>query len=114
MMTHDIAKHPCWTRDEFLAFLLLYCADADMECSEAERKMIRDHIDEARLTAIEEEYARLTDFERITVIKTYQSWYFDSGDHKAGLLKTVEELFTVDGEYDIMEHNLYRMLQKIL
>ena len=113
-MTSDVSKHPHWTREEFVTFLLLYCADADMEYSESERAMIRSGISEAGLAEVEEEYHNLKDFEKILVIKAYQSKYYNSPEQKTELLTMVERLFRADGDFDIMEHNLYRMLQKIL
>lgn len=113
-MSHDISKHPYWSREEFLAFILLYAADADMECTEEERAMIRSGIDKEHLLQVESEYQRLTDFERITVIKIYQPKYFKDAEGKKRLLKSVVKLFEADGEFDILEHNVYRMLQKIL
>ena len=113
-MTHDLSKHPRWTREEFVTFLLLYCADADMECTDNERAMIRAGIDEAGLLAVETEYKDLKDFEKILVIESYQSRYFSDEIQKKELLKIMERLFKADGEFDIMEHNLYRMLQKLL
>lgn len=113
-MSHDISNHPHWSKEEFLAFLLLYAADADMECTEDERAIIRSGIDKEHLKQVESEYLRLTDFERITVIKMYQPKYCKGADDKEHLLKCVEELFEADGEFDIMEHNVFRMLQKIL
>lgn len=113
-MSHDISNHPHWSKKEFLAFLLLYAADADMECTDDERAMIRSGIDKEHLQQVETEYQRLTDFERITVIKMYQPKYCQTAADKESLLKCVEELFEADGEFDILEHNVFLMLQKIL
>jgi hypothetical protein len=113
-MTHNISKHPHWSRDEFVAFLLLYAAEADMECTDEERAFIKTGIDEVHLSFVEAAYTELSDFERISVIKSYQPQYFATPEQKAELLSKVERLFQADGEFDIMEHNMYRMLQKIL
>ncbi len=72
-MTHNISEHPKWSRDEFLAFLLLFAAGADMKCTDEERAMIRSGIDDAHLSRVESEYDQLSDFERISVIKAYRS-----------------------------------------
>ena len=113
-MAHDISKHPYWSRDEFMAFILLYAACVDMECTDDERKVITNVIDDAHLKVVEAEYEKLTDFERISVIESYSDQYFSNPDQKAQILKSVEDLFKADGTYDIMEHNVYRMLQKLL
>jgi len=114
MTNSTVKKHPHWSREEFMAFLLLYAAEADMVCTEEERAIIKAGIDEAHLAAVEAEYNGLKDYERISIIKSYKSQYYDDESRKFELLKIVEQLFQADGEFDIMEHNLYRMLQKIL
>ena len=113
-MTNGTDKHPYWTRDEFMAFLLLYCAGVDMDCTEEERKVIRDGIDDAHLAAVEAEYDRLSDFGRISVMKSYQPLYFKDPAQKEDLMKAIRMMFTADGDFDTMEHNVYLMLQKIL
>lgn len=113
-MSHEISKHPHWSRDEFVAFLLHYAADADMECTEEELDIIRRGLDAEHLKKVEAEYEAMTDFERISVIQAYRDQYFETPEQKAELLDAVENLFEADGEFDILEHNVYRMLQKIL
>jgi hypothetical protein len=113
-MTHDISKHPYWSSEEFIAFVLLYAAEADMECTDEERAYIKTGIDDAHLDVVEATYTKLSDFERISVIKSYHPQYFATPEQKSELLKKVEGLFQADGEFDILEHNMYRMLQKIL
>ena len=114
MTDHTSKKHPHWSREEFVAFLLLDAADADMACTQEERVIIKAGIDESHLASVEAEYNSLKDYEKISVIKSYKSQYYNDPTRKSDLLKIVEQLFQADGEFDIMEHNLYRMLQKIL
>jgi hypothetical protein len=113
-MKHDISKHPYWTHDEFMAFLLFYAANADMECTEEERQTIRRTIPEGHLSMVEAEYHRLTDFERITVLQSYRGKYFHNEQEKAQVLEQIRSLCNADGEYDIMEKNMILMLQKVL
>ena len=113
-MSHDISNHPHWNRDEFLAFVLLYAACVDMECTDDERKVITGVIDESHLKVVEAEYNKLSDFERISVINAYRDQYFKDPGQKDEILGSVEKMFKADGTFDIMEHNVYRMLQKLL
>lgn len=113
-MKHDISKHPYWTREQFMAFILFYAAHADMECTEEERQIVRNIISEEQLPEIESEYQRLTDFERIEVIQSYKNNYFANTGQKAVIIEELKHLCNADGEYDIMEKNLVMMLGRIL
>jgi uncharacterized tellurite resistance protein B-like protein len=111
---HDISKHPYWTHDEFMAYLLFYAANADMECTDEERKMILDTIPEGHLPEVESEYNRLSDFERLKVIQLYKTNHYPSSQQKEELIEAVKKLCNADGEYDIMERNMVMMLGRLL
>lgn len=113
-MTHDISQHPYWTRDEFMAFLMFYGANADMECTEEERLMIINTIPEGHLPEIEKEYSRLSDFERIEVIQAYKPKYYPNNAEKKTIIEKLKEICSADGEYDTMEKNMVLMLGRIL
>jgi len=113
-MSHDISKHPYWTHDEFMAFLLFYAANADMECSDAERQMILDTIPEGHLPQIEKEYNKLSDFERIQVIQSYKTKHYPSPQQKQEIMDALTKLCNADGESDQMEKNMLLMMHRIL
>ncbi|HLF65097.1 MAG TPA: hypothetical protein VI603_15140 [Saprospiraceae bacterium] len=113
-MKHDITKHPYWSYDEFVAFLLFYAAKADMEFIDEEREMILKIVSEEKFSQIEQEYYRLTDFERINVIQAYKSKFYASATKKNEIIEKIKKLCTADGEFDIMEQNMVMMIQKIL
>ena len=113
-MKHDISKHPYWTHDEFMAFLLFFVANADMECTDAERQMILNSIPEGHLPMIETEYNRLSDFERINVLQSYKGKYYESDAQKKDILDTLKNICKADGEYSTMEKNMVMMLKRIL
>ena len=114
IMKHDISKHPYWTREEFMAFLLFHAANADMEYIDEEREMILNTIPEGKLPAIEKEYRRLTDFERIKVIQSYKAKYYPGAADKQEIIERVKKLCKADGEYDLMEKNMVMMLKRVL
>lgn len=113
-MSQTALVHPYWERNEFIAFLLLHAANADMEFTDEERQLIRKTLSGESLQAVEYEYNQLTDYQRIQVIQSYRTRYFADDGQKAGLLLKIREVFQADGKYDIMEHSLFLMLQKIL
>ena len=110
----SISDHPKWTRDEFLAFLLIYAAKADMYFSADEKDFILKKIDAGVLASVELEYNALSDYEHIQIIQSYRDQFFDDDATKESLLSEVRTLFGIDGHFSIEEHSMYLMLKKIL
>ncbi len=114
-MSHAILEsHPKWNHDEFLCFLLLYAASADMNFSGKEKQLILDRINPSAFKGVKDEYDALNDYECLTVIGLYKDKYHKTAEQKAELLVRVEELFEIDGTYTTTEHNLFMMLRKLL
>lgn len=113
-MNEIIESHPKWNYEEFLSFLLLYSAHADMEYDESERKFILQRVDPDHLEKVREEFEKLNDYEIIRVIERYRGLYFPTSDRKQELLSRIETLFKADGEYNVVEKNVFRLLKKIL
>ncbi len=97
-----------------MAFLFLHVAHADMEFIDEEREMILKIISEAQLFTIQQEYGRLSDFERITVIQSYKANYYPDAAQKKEIIGQLKKLCKSDGEFDTMEKNMVLMLEKIL
>lgn len=113
-MEGTVDQHPKWNYNEFLAFLLRYASDADMEFSTAEKELILTKIDTEHLKCVQEEFDKNNDFERINIISSYRERFYNDPEKKAELLVRIEEIFEVDGEYSQTEHNLFMMLRKLL
>jgi hypothetical protein len=109
-----VESHPKWNHDEFLCFLLLCAAMADMEFSNDEKKLILSSVDPSCLTKVKNEFDLLNDYERLNVISAYKEKFHNSSEQKAKLLVRIEELFEIDGTYTTTEHNLFMMLRKLL
>lgn len=113
-MKDHATGHPRWNRDEFITFLLLYAAHADMEVKDAELSVITEHIKSASVGEIFKEFQRLSDFERIQVIQAYRTQYFPDAQQKEALLQKIASVFWADGHINVMEHSVFLMLNKIL
>lgn len=113
-MKQDITKHPHWSKDEFVAFLLFFAAKANMEYVDEEREMILKIISVDQLRQIEKEFYGLSDFQSIEIIHSYKTKYYSTPAEKKEVLDRIKNLFTADGEYDTMEKNMLLMLKKIL
>lgn len=113
-MTGTVKSHPKWNFNQFMCFLLMHAAEADLEFSQEECDMITNRIDKQSMQEIREELEANNDYERLQIIQSYKEQYFATPEKKATLLVRIEELFEIDGTYSQTEHNLFMMLRKIL
>ncbi len=106
--------HPKWNYNEFVCFLLIYAAHADLEFSAEERKMIGNLVSEDQVCGLDDVFSEMTDYERIQTIQSYKGLYYPTTDRRDELLDKIKTLFESDGHFSIMEQNMMRMLQRIL
>jgi hypothetical protein len=103
-----------WTKNEFLAYVLLYAAHCnDFEDSE-ELNFILSKIDDVTFHRIHTEV--VVDSEDIK-LKKIQQYILEnklSQSEKEEILKNIKEVFFADGTVDILEKELFATLKKIL
>ena len=102
-----------WSKDEFLAYLLIYAAQINQIETEEEKEFIESRFDSKILRKIYKEINNDNDYQRIqkVMVYTYQKNYLskDLDD----LLKEIKELLLCDGRFDVTEQALYYYLKKI-
>ena len=102
-----------WTKDEFMAYLLIYAAQVNQIETEEEKELIKSRFDAQTLKTIYKEINADNDYQRIqkVMVYTYQNNYMshDLDD----LLKEIKELLLCDGRIDATEQALYHYLKKI-
>ena len=102
-----------WTKDEFMAYLLIYAAQINQVETEEEQELIKSRFNNQTLKTIYKEINADNDYQRIQkiMVYTYQNNYIsqDLDD----LLKEIKELLLCDGKFDATEQALYHYLKKI-
>ena len=102
-----------WTKDEFIAYLLIYAAQANQIETLEEKEFIEARFDSKLLKNIYKEINNDNDYQKIqkVMVYTYQNNYLsqDLDD----LLKEIKELLLCDGRFDATEQALYYYLKKI-
>ena len=102
-----------WTKDEFMAYLLIYAAQANQIETEEEKEFIESRFDLKMLKKIYKEINSDNDYQRIqkVMVYTYQENYLSQDlDH---LLKEIKELLLCDGKFDATEQAFSHYLKKI-
>jgi hypothetical protein len=103
-----------WTRDEFLAYILIYAALADYTEGQEETDFIKAEIGESVYQEIKEEFDADSDMERINKIANYSSGEEFDKEYADMVMHEVTDLFLADGEYSLLEKNLRRALKHII
>ena len=102
-----------WTKDEFLAYLIIYAAQINQIETEEEKEFIESRFDSKTLKKIYKEINSDNDYQRIqkVMVYTYQKNYLSHD--LDNLLKEIKELLLCDGKFDVTEQALYHYLKKI-
>ena len=102
-----------WSKDEFIAYLLIYAAQINQIETEEEKEFIASKIDSQILKKIYKEINNDNDYQRIqkVMVYTYQENYLSRD--LDNLLKEIKELLLCDGKFDVTEQSLYHYLKKI-
>lgn len=103
-----------WTRDELVAYILLFAANADFKETIEERKMIVSKVDKKTFQDIHDEFDGDNDYQGIKKIMTsLEQHNYDKEDVDI-ILEDIKVLFFSDKEFNILEKNMMRFLERLL
>lgn len=103
-----------WTKAEFKAYLLAYCAQSDFVETEEEKEFILDLVSSETYRGIHRDLSKDNDYQRIQKIQHHLEKFNYSKNEIDVLLSDIKDLFLADGTIDILEENLFRALKKII
>jgi len=102
-----------WTKEELLAYILIWSANADFIVDEAETDQILSKVDESVFKKVKREFADDNDIQRLQKVNATLGQLNYSSSDKADLFEEMKELFLSDGEFNTLEKNLERGFKKI-
>jgi len=103
-----------WTKEELAAYILLYTAHSNFDEANTEKNVIISKVDMQTFQKIHDEFEKDNDYQSLQkIIKGVDYHNYNSDDLKL-LFADIKMLFLSDGEYDIMERNMFLFLNKIL
>ena len=103
-----------WTRDELVAYILLFAANSDFKEDNKERNVIISKVDMQTFQDIHDEFDNDNDYQGIKKIMTSLEQHNYSQDDIDVLLADIKVLFFSDKEFNILERNMFRFLKKLL
>ncbi|MGB1307833.1 MAG: sulfurtransferase [Oceanihabitans sp.] len=112
LITKENTMH--WTKEELIAYTLLYAANSNMNEDNKERNLIIKKVDMQTFQKIHDEFNADNDYQSIQKIQAgLKAHHFTKNDTEK-LLAEIKILFFADGEFDVMERITYRSLKKLL
>lgn len=103
-----------WTYDEFLCFLLIYVSHVDIDYSDDEKERLKRMFDEKVYDKVFSKFDSLNDYQALQEIFKYKEQYYGTPDKKQEVLDNIKIQFFVDGEYSVMEKEVFHFLEKML
>ncbi|MFD2541406.1 sulfurtransferase [Lacinutrix gracilariae] len=112
LITNTTNMH--WTKNELVAYTLLYAANSNFEEGNKERNLIIEKVNMQTFQKIHDEFDADNDYQSIQKIqKGLEEHQFTQKDVDKLLLE-IKNLFFADGDFDIYERIMFRSLNKLL
>lgn len=102
-----------WTRDELVAYILLFAANSDFKEDNKERNVILSKVDRETFQEIHDEFDSDNDYQGIKKIMVSLEQHNYSKDDIDMLLADIKILFFSDGEFNILERNMMKSLKRL-
>jgi len=102
-----------WNRDYLKGYLLLYCANADLNLTEQEMGFIRSKVRNLDLDNVKEEFENDSDYESLEKIQSAYRELGYSVEDRDNLLSEIKDLFNHDGEFDQVENYIQHSLERL-
>lgn len=103
-----------WTKQELIAYILLYVANSDLNESNDEKEFIMSKVDRETFASVHEEFDKDNDYQCLQkIIKSVESHDYFRNDY-AELFSDIKSMLYAHGEAEEMEETVFMYLRKIL
>jgi hypothetical protein len=102
-----------WSREELIAYVLLYAAHSDFKENNLERNIIISKVDMPTFQAICNEFEKDNDYQSITKILSGFKEHNYSKEDMDLVMTDIQTLFFSDGKFNIYERNIFRSLKRL-
>lgn len=103
-----------WTKQELVAYILLYVANSDLEETKKEHEYILSRVDAETYKHIKSEFDTDNDYQSISKIIDAVNAETSYSENPEALFADIKLMAFADGHMDQMEHSIYNSLKKIL
>jgi hypothetical protein len=107
-------KKSIWSKEELIAYILLFAAHSNFEESNKERNVILSKVDMNTFQSIHDEFDNDNDYQSVQKIQEGLQRHDYSTSDLNELFADIKVMFYADGSYDILEQNMFLFLKKII
>jgi hypothetical protein len=100
--------------NEYLAYILLYAANADFETDKEELEIIHDTLSKEEFRRIKKAFDDASDTERLGVIMHYRDAYISLLNDTSLVTDQLKAIFVADEKYSAVEKAVFIFLKKLL
>ena len=105
---------PNWTKDELIAYILLYAANANFKEENKERNVIISKVDMQTFQKIHDEFEKDNDYQSINKMISGLEQHEYSNQDLSMLFNDIKIMFLSDGNFDSIEQSVFLFLKKVL
>lgn len=114
LTTGEMDKPSTWTKNELLAYILMYVSHSDLSESHVEKKYILSRVNKQVYNRVSAQFEKDSDYQSIqNIIEAVKSHDYYRNDF-ADLFADIKLMAFADGNYDVVEQMIYNQLKKIL
>jgi hypothetical protein len=103
-----------WTYNEFLAFLMVYAAELNMQLSKEELEFIQSRTGIDDIAKIKNLVDGISDVEAIDIIEDYRKLYLDTPEKEEKVRQDLEDLLKTQHKHTQLENVLVHILERII
>ncbi len=106
-------KSSNWSKQELVAYILLYIANIDLKESNSERDFIMSKVDRATFQNIHDEFDADNDYQSITkIVEAVKLHNLHTNSDE--LFADIKLMAFADGDFNQIEQSVYNYLKKLL
>jgi len=103
-----------FTYKEFLAYLLLFSAWADLEIQNEEKCTICDKVSNEIYDKVKKTFENSNDYQRLQIIISYRDEYYNNDQAAEKIINDVKDIFLADHKFSSTEQAIFNGLKRIL
>ncbi len=106
--------NPDWDKEQFLAYVLLYAAFADLQLDPSEEDYIQEKVGKSEYDEVKKEFIADSDKDKAYKIIAYSQGEDFDNEYVQMVLNDMDDLFLADGEYTHWEKAIKRALMRLM
>ena len=107
-------NHSNWSYNEYLAFMLVYCAEMNYNISQEELQFIKGKTGIADIEMIKAKVDSVSDAEALDVIDDFKKTHLTSPEKEEKVRKDLEAFLKTEGKHSQLENVLVHILKRLV